>query len=128
MRAMPGCLPLSFLALLVCSCTWSNTECDCTPSGIFISSNGAQAKTMTLSGDACEQARITRGGSTEGFEPNSDFYGIQPAAEGSCTVDIVLQDGRELHRTVTVIYVGGDCCAGYYTEEPYWDLDGLAGR
>ena len=111
-------------------------SCKCLPSGIYISTHGAQAKSMTLTGPACETAKVSSSvevsrdagpmyvNRSDVFVPNAFDYSIQPAAAGDCTVHIELESGS-VDKTVTFRYSSGDCCKGYYTSDSMWNLHAL---
>jgi hypothetical protein len=82
-------------------------------------------KSLSLSGPACENARITsdmpsRGAPIsvscdDGFTPYCQYYYIYPSASGECTVHIELESGMAVDKTAWFVYSGGDC-AGYYVQ------------
>jgi hypothetical protein len=133
----PQCLASFVLAIALVPSGCARDACDCSPSGIYISTHGAKAKSMALSGPACADARVSSSvevsgddGSVtvhraDGFVPDAFDYSIQPAAAGDCTVQIGLESGAVVEKTVTFKYSGGDCCAGYYTSDSMWDLHTL---
>jgi hypothetical protein len=111
-------------------------ECDCSSPGLYLIADGVGVASMVLSGPGCEDAMVfstvpsPRGAPyvdrRDGFVPGGHSYYIRPVEAGNCTVTIGLDNGIVIERTVTFIYQGGACCAGYYTHDYSWRLSDWA--
>jgi hypothetical protein len=103
--------------------------CPAPGNSIGVVTNGVKVKSLTLSGLACAGAQIgssvgnsTSSYSSTSFEPDALAYDIGPTSAGECDVQIKLETGEVLQRTIAFTYRGG-CCQTYASTGNNWFLD-----
>ena len=110
-------LILLFTTCISLQACFSETVCDCFPSGFDLSIS-TSATALRLSGDACDDAKVTcsnlRSPSRETNLCSGSNHHIDPSGSGTCHVEVDLSgmDGGTTFVKDIEIYYSTGCCGG----------------
>jgi hypothetical protein len=115
---------LAFASVAITACGCAGVDCEqCRPptTGFEIIAAGRSVREIRFGTGACSDARVSRSVSdwqpvdagtysqptVQGFAPNAAEYWIDVTRPGECAFDLVLDDGRTFHFSVTMVDFGG---------------------
>jgi hypothetical protein len=95
-------------------------DCEaCLETGISIQSTDRPLRAIELGSD-CADARVSPATyvgdeyQVPQYGLPSFFYRIDPMRPGTCSFDLVLEDGRSVHYSVDMVLADDECCFGLY--------------